>query len=120
MNWIGMAREEIARRIATLGEGAGYTELRDLLRPLPSGWDAAHHPPKAWRAEVHAHLRATLTSARRCTGAKWCGNLGDTPVTVKGGLLDIEARFCKRHARTMAPDGAITTRELARQQGATT
>lgn len=120
MNWIGMAREEIAQRVASLGEGAGYAELRALLRPLPSGWNVAHHPAKAWRAEVHAYLRATLPRAQRCSGTAWCGNVGDTLVTVKGGLIDIETRFCKRHAKTMAPDGAITTRELARQQGAST
>ena len=115
-----MAREEIARRIAALPLHAGYDEKRAALRSPPRDWNAAGHPVKVWRAEVHAYLRATLPRAQRCGGSAWCGNVGDASVTVKGGLLDIEARFCKRHAKALAPYGEITTRELARQQGATT
>ena len=114
-----MAREEIARRIAALPLHAGYDEKRAALRSPPRDWNAAGHPVKVWRAEVHGYLRATLAPEQRCAGARWCGNIGDQTITVTGGLVDVKARICARHLRALGRE-SIPSREFARQQGAST
>lgn len=115
-----MAREEIAQRVATLPVGANYFERRAALRDLPRDWKESH-PCKVWRAEVHAYLRATLPPTQRCSGAKWCGNIGDETITVTGGLVDVQARICRRHRERFDRHyTGITPRELARVQGKST